>query len=486
MNVRRSTLSPTDKKLTDGQYSFRWQNIDWHKAERVVNNLQSRITKAALSNQWHLVKKLQYLLTHSYSARLLSIRRVTSNRGKRTAGIDGELWLTPESKMKAVFRLLSKGYKAKPLRRVFIAKVGKNTKRALGIPTLHDRAMQSLYALSLEPVAEATGDFRSFGFRKYRSTKDCREQAFSCLSRKSSPQWVLECDIKGCFDNINHQWLLKHIPMDKAILRQFLRAGFVYKHHLYPTKAGTPQGGIISPILANMALDGIEALLMSRYPKCPTSSSKVNFIRYADDAIVTAASEGIAKEIKALLSDFFSKRGLELSAEKTLITNINEGFDFLGWNFRKYNGKLLIKPSNQSIKKFIENVRRTIYKGRSWSQDALICKLNPIIRGWVNYHKSSVSSRIFRQLDSIIWGMLWTWSKRRHPDKSKHWIANKYWKESPTRNWTFQTQENNLLLMSHTKIRRHVPLKLYMNPFLNQDYFQKRKNRLKLNNLSAI
>lgn len=486
MNVSHSTISVKDKKLTDAQLRQRWQKIDWHKVEKGVNNLQARITKAVIANKWHLVKKLQYLLTHSYKARLLAVRRITLNRGKRTAGIDSERLTTSESKMKAVFRLTSKGYKAQPLRRVFIAKVGKKKKRPLGIPTMHDRAMQHLHALSLEPIAEATADLRSFGFRKHRSTKDCREQAFSCLSRKNSPQWVLEGDIKGCFDNINHQWLLTHIPMDKSILFQFLKAGFIYKRHLNPTKAGTPQGGIISPILANMTLDGMEKLLMAKYPKRSGKSPKVNFIRYADDFIITAASEDIAKEIKVLLTDFFKERGLELSNEKTLITNINDGFDFLGWNFRKYKGKLLIKPSKKSVKKFTEKVSGIIHTGRNWSQAALIYKLNPIIRGWTNYHKSSVSSKIFQKLDSIIWGMLWKWAKRRHPGKSKHWIASKYWKKSPTRSWNFRSQENELLRLSDTKIRRHIPLKLDMNPFLNQDYFQQRKSRLKSINLNAI
>jgi RNA-directed DNA polymerase len=220
MNVSHSTVSSKDKKLTDAQLRQQWQNTDWKKVETGINNLQARITKAVIANKWQLVKRLQYLLTHSYYAKLLAVRRITRNRGKRTAGVDGEHWTTSEAKMKAVFRLTDKGFKAKPLRRVFITKVGKKKKRPLGISTMHDRAMQYLHALSLEPVAEATADLRSFGFRKHRNTKDCREQAFISLSRKASPQWVLEGDIKGCFDNINHQWLMDHIPMNKSILRQ--------------------------------------------------------------------------------------------------------------------------------------------------------------------------------------------------------------------------------------------------------------------------
>jgi RNA-directed DNA polymerase len=259
------------------------EKIDWLLVKKSVNKLQVRITKAVKQNNWHLVKRLEYLLVNSHSAKLLAVRKITRNKGKRTAGIDGNKWLTPESKMQAALSLTGNGYKAQPLKRVFINKPGKNKKRPLGIPTMYDRAMQCLYSLALEPIAEATSDSRSFGFRRFRSTKDSCQQLFLCLSKKSSAQWILEGDIKGCFDHINHQWLLDNIPMDKSILTQFLKAGFVYKRHLNPTKAGTPQGGLISPILANMALDGIEKLLLTRHPKKCRKHFKVNFVRYCDD-----------------------------------------------------------------------------------------------------------------------------------------------------------------------------------------------------------
>lgn len=242
MNVSHSTISTKDKSLTNARLSQKWRSIDWHVVEKSVNKLQVRITKAVIQNKWHLVKRLEYLLTHSYYAKLLAVRKVTQNKGKRTAGIDGNKWLTPESKMIAALSLTGNRYKAQPLRRVFIQKPGKKKKRPLGIPTMYDRAMQCLYSLALEAIAEVTSDSRSFGFRKFRSTKDSCQQVFTCLSRKMSAQWILEGDIKGCFDHINHRWLLDNIPMDKSILTQFLKAGFVYQRHLNPTKAGTPQG----------------------------------------------------------------------------------------------------------------------------------------------------------------------------------------------------------------------------------------------------
>jgi RNA-directed DNA polymerase len=479
MDVSHSTISAKDKSLTNAHFRQKWRKIDWLVVKKSVNKLQVRITKAVKQNNWHLVKRLEHLLVNSYYAKLLAVRKVTRNKGKRTAGIDGNKWLTPESKMLAALSLTGKRYKAQPLKRVFINKPGKNKKRPLGIPTMYDRAMQCLYSLALEPIAEATSDSRSFGFRRFRSTKDSCQQIFLCLSRKSSAQWILEGDIKGCFDHINHQWLLDNIPMDKSILTQFLKAGFIYKRHLNPTKAGTPQGGLISPILANMALDGIEKLLLTRYPKKGRKHCKVNFVRYCDDFVVTADSEDTVKEIKDLLKIFLKERGLELSDDKTLITHITDGFNFLGWNFRKIRGKLLIKPSKGSIQKFVKNVSQTIKTGKSWPQELLISKINPIIRGWTNYHRSVVSSESFHKLDNIIWEMLWKWAKRRHPNKSRIWIAKKYWKQSKTRRWNFQTENNRLLFLSGTRIQRYIPLKLQMNPFLDNDYFNERRSKLK-------
>src|SRR3972149_1107160 len=261
----RLSITPQGEKLENMRLEDQWNNIDWKKVEKHVNRLQARIAKAVKDGIWHLVKRLQHLLTHSFYAKLLAIKKVNKNRGKRTAGIDCETWSSPESKMRAALCLTDKKYEAKPLKRVFIEKPGKKKKRPLGIPTMYDRSMQSLYALALEPIAELKADRTSFGFRKFRSTHDACEYAFHYLRGKNSPVWVLEGDIKGCFDNISHQWLLDNIPMDKSILKQFLKAGYIFERHLFPTDAGTPQGGIISPILANMTLDGIEKMLVDKY-----------------------------------------------------------------------------------------------------------------------------------------------------------------------------------------------------------------------------
>jgi RNA-directed DNA polymerase len=492
MNVRYSNTPNKEAKTLSGYAKLNgekltdmpsWNLINWNSIEMHVNRIQVRITKAVIKGNWNLVKRLSYLLTHSHYAKLLAVRKVIQNKGKRTAGVDGKLWSTPISKIKAVQSLSDKRYKAKPLKRIFIEKYGSNKKRPLGIPTMYDRAMQALYALALDPIAEVTADNRSFGFRKFRSTHDACSQIFGTISQKSSAQWILEGDIKGCFDNINHQWLLEHIPMDKSILKQFLKAGFVYENSLFPTNAGTPQGGIISPILANMTLDGIESMLDDKYHlnksgKIDDNVSrkyKVNFVRYADDFIVTAKTEEIAEEIKELIKNFLADKGLELSDEKTKITHIDNGFDFLGWNFRKYKDKLLIKPSKKSIQKVTEKISNTIKEGKTLTQEVLIDKLNPIITGWSNYHQGAASKVTFQKIDNRIWNMLWKWAKRRHPKKSRTWVIHKYWLPKETRKWVFSTKKNQLKLLAEKKIVRHTWLSLNKNPYTDTKYFVERK-----------
>jgi RNA-directed DNA polymerase len=333
--------------------------------------------------------------------------------------------------------------------------------------------MQALYALALQPVAETTADKRSFGFRLFRSAQDASQQIFACLAHPMSAQWILECDIQGCFDNISHDWLKKYIPMDMSILKQFLKAGFVFEGQQFPTETGTPQGGNLSPILANMTLDGIEALLANEFPKM-----KVHFIRYADDMIVTAPTKEIAEQVKRLIQIFLSERGLQLSETKTFITHIDDGFSFLGWNFRKYNGKLLTKPTKQSVQRIVEKIGNVIRKAKAWSQEQLIEVLNPILTGWTNYHKHVVAKDAFARMDYIVWGMLWHWAKRRHNNKGHIWTAHRYWHTEKSRHWVFETKTNQLRLFSDTKIKRHPWLRLDANPYLERDYFLNRMSSL--------
>ncbi|HEY0971673.1 MAG TPA: reverse transcriptase domain-containing protein [Gemmatimonadales bacterium] len=277
-----------------------WHQTDWKQVDQEVRRLQLRIAKAAKEGRWGKVRALQHLLTHSRSAKLMAVRRVTENRGRKTPGVDGEIWETPAAKAKGVDALKRRGYQPKPLRRVYIPKANGKT-RPLGIPTIKDRATQALYKLALEPVAEVSADPNSYGFRPGRSTQDAIEGCFTVLSKAASAQWILEADIKGCFDHISHDWLLRHVPMDREVLRKWLKAGYIDGEVFNQTEEGTPQGGIISPTLANLALDGLERELAQKFWVPPTTKTgkplgnfrrryKVNLVRYADGFIIRSST----------------------------------------------------------------------------------------------------------------------------------------------------------------------------------------------------
>jgi len=487
MNFSNSTTDKTERLENTKSLTFQWENIDWKQVEYDVNRLQTRIAKATAKGDNNKAKRLQYLLTHSFSAKAYAVRKVTTNKGKNTSGVDKKSWSTSASKMKAVLSLTDQNYRAKPLKRVYIAKKGKNKKRPLGIPTMYDRAMQTLYALALEPIAETKGDAISFGFRRGRSAKDACEQIFCVLARKCSPTWILEGDIKGCFDNINHEWLQDNIPMDKRIMKQFLKSGFIYEGELFPTETGSPQGGAISSIYANMTLDGLENMIQDKYHRNSKgkienhyrAKTKVNLIRYADDFIITANSKEVAEELKTIVSQFLQSRGLSLSEEKTMITHIDKGFDFLGWTFKKYKGKLIVKPSKSSIKNLIKKCSTIILReGKASTQSDLIRRLNQVIRGWTNYHKHVVSSKVFSYINNTLYHLLQQWAKHRHPNKNKWWRLNKYWHEKNGKRWLFMTNDYSLINLRRIKIIRHPKLQILKTPFLDKDYFDLRKLKL--------
>jgi len=427
-----------------------------------------RIAKAVKEGKHGRVKSLQWILTHAFYAKALAVKRVTSNKGKNTPGVDGILWKTARVKMQAILSLRQLGYKAQPLRRIYIPK--KNGKqRPLSIPTMSDRAMQASYKLALALVAESVADRNSYGFREGRSCADA-VAAFNALAKPNSATWVLEGDITGCFDNISNAWLMENIPLDKRILRKWLRAGYVEKGIVFPTKDGTPQGGIISPTLANMTLDGLEKAVRNAVPW----HSRVNFIRYADDFIITAKSRAILeKYVIPAVKRFLAERGLQLSEEKTKITYIQPGFTFLGQTFRKHGNTLHITPSQEGVLALIRKVGTLIRKHTSAPIIILIKKLNQMLRGWANYHRHVVASDTFARVDNYVYKQLWRMLRRRHSRKSRKWLSRKYWGAAGKKcifaitarcKKTFKLYQ--VIKVAALGIRRHRKVKAEANPYL--------------------
>jgi len=458
-----------EPKTTNGGKTSNWNLINWNEVTRQVCDQQTRIVKAMKKGDWKRVRSLQRLLTHSTAAKLLAVRQVTSNRGKRTPGVDGIIWNTPQAKYAAAESLTPKRYTAKPLRRVFIPKGG-GKYRPLGIPTMFDRAVQALYKLALDPLAEYLADPNSYGFRKYRSVADAIAHCFIILSRKGSAQWILEGDIASCFDGISHTWLREHIPTDTKVLKEWLESGVLHDRVFQDTTAGTPQGGIISPTLCNMVLDGIEQLLDDyclRQGKSYRKRYKIRFVRYADDFIITSSSrEVLEQEVKPLIEQFLVERGLRLSEKKTKVTRIQEGFDFLGFHLQRYRRKLVITPSKSAIREVKSKIRHILATHKGASATTLLKRLNPVIRGWAYVYRHVVSKKIFRRIDRYIGQRLWYWVRRRHRNKSRPWILKTYFLSVKDKPWLFSDGKGTTIFqMTKVPIRRHVKIRGAFNPY---------------------
>jgi len=434
---------------------------------------------------------------------MIAVRQVTQqNQGKKTAGVDGVTALRPSKRQPLVKQLqVTKRNKVHPTRRVWIPKPGRDEKRPLGIPTMYDRALQGVVKIALEPEWEAVFEANSYGFRPGRGCHDAIEAIFNSIRYK--PKWVLDADIAKCFDRINHTALLEKLNNTSPIrnlIRGWLKAGVMDQGLFQPTEAGTPQGGVISPLLANIALHGLETEIKGMVPKSRIEQQKLTVVRYADDFVVIHENREVIMQAKEVVQKWLTDIGLELKAEKTRISHTLDGekpgFDFLGFNIRQYregryhsgkntNGtllgfKTLIKPSQKAIENHKDRLRDVVKRHKAVPQSALIAKLNPIIRGWCNYYKTVASKEIFSSMEYFLGTLTWKWARNRHPNKAAKWVAKKYWKPENGRQWNFTGKRKNgteitLYRHSETEIIRHVKVKGMASPMDgNLVYWSKR------------
>lgn len=466
-----------------------WNAIDWKLVRKRVKNLRQRIYRATQNGQWNKVRSLMKLMLRSYSNLLLSVRRVTQeNQGRKTAGIDGRRALTPDERVALVHEMQEyTPWKVKPAKRIYIPK-SNGKRRPLGIPCIADRVSQTIVKNALEPSWEARFEANSYGFRPGRSCHDAISQCYNRL-KKGGDTWILDADLRGAFDNVSHQFIVSAIgdAPGRELIKQWLKAGYVEAGMFHETSKGTPQGGCLSPLLLNIAINGLEELLATHHKvreytyTQPDGRQRVHrkelkrygFSRYADDIQVTAETKEDIEAIVPTIEKWLQQRGLELNKEKTNIIHVKDGINFLGFHIRQFKGSCYTFPQKEKVLSFLAEIREWLDANVSAKSEAVIYTLNPLLRGWGNYYRHGVSKKMFNYVDHHIFLALWKWARRRHPKKGKRWIADKYFMSRHGRRWTFNTtvedrrgQKKTITLMwlADISIERHIKVKGTASP----------------------
>jgi len=471
-------------KVTDEELTRRWEQTDWIACEDQLLDMQQKLTKAAFVGDSARITELQKRIVRAECSKLLAVRHVTETSSG--PGIDGVKWVTPCDKMRAALTLTSKDYKAQPYRHIVIQSKNKTRERRISVPTMYDRAMQVLYAYSLDPVAEATAERKSFAFRKGRSMQDVHSYISGALNGKDAPRYVLLADVKSCYNTISHQWLMDHIPMDKLVLKEFLKAGFIFAGSIFPIDQGISLGSNISPILGNMTLDGMQKYLFERfYGNNPIDYRNGNLIRFADDILVSAYTQEDAETFMRIIQDFLEPRGLRLSDEKTHIYDLRDGFDFLSRNYSNKNGVLYACPSESAVERFEANLRDTILSHKG-SQQALIEILNKKLTGFATFHRVTEAHKAFAHIDVAVNALLLEACLIKHPKQTKTKLIEKYWYRRRDGEYVYAIKDKiecQVLRLSDVHLITHKKVKTNANPYLEIDYFESREREKEIFNV---